>query len=156
MAIATTLKQYLDAHHVAYTLVPHPRTGSSMETAESAHVSGDALVKAVVLRDERGYLMAVLPSTHHLRLETVQRVLNRDLQMASEEELSRIFPDCEPGAVPPIGEAYRLEVLLDEGIPAQGDIYFEAGDHTDLIKLSSMQFQQLMARAKRGSFSHHM
>jgi Ala-tRNA(Pro) deacylase len=156
MAIAKALKTYLDAHAVKYDLVPHPRTVSSMKTAEAAHVPGDRLAKAVILRDEQGYLMAVVPSTHHLDLSMVHRQLNRRLGLATEQELRELFPDTEVGAVPPVGEAYRVEVILDDALAGQPDIYFEAGDHADLIHVGQQDFQHLLEKADRGRFSHHV
>ncbi len=101
MAIAATLKQYLSDQGVDYDAVAHPHTGGSLETAESAHVSGDDIAKAIVLKDEDGYLVAVLPATYKLQLGALREILGRRLDMADEKELAGLFTDCEPGAVPP-------------------------------------------------------
>jgi Ala-tRNA(Pro) deacylase len=156
MAIAKALRSYLESHGVKYDLVPHPRTVSSMKTAEAAHVPGDRLAKAVVLKDDHGYLVAVVPSTHHLDLGMVHRQLDRKLGLATEEELTKLFPDADLGAVPPVGGAYRLEVFLDEALVDQPDVYFEAGNHADLIHVGQQDFQRLLEKAERGRFSHHV
>jgi Ala-tRNA(Pro) deacylase len=156
MPIAKALKTYLDSHGVKYDLIPHPHTVSSMKTAEAAHVPGDRLAKAVVVKDEEGYLLAVVPATHHLDLGMLHRQLNRKLGLASEEELVRLFPDADLGAIPPVGEPYRIEVLLDETLAEQPEVYFEAGNHADVIHVAQQDFNRLLEKARRGRFSHHV
>jgi Uncharacterized conserved protein len=156
MAMAKTLKQYLDAHGVKYEVIPHKPTSSSTYTAEAAHVSGNQLAKGVVLKDDKGYLLAVLPASYHLDLEQLNKWLGRELEMVPEEELSDLFADCEPGAVPPVGSAYGLETVLEEDLARQSDIYFEAGTHREVIHVDAEQFSYIEGRARRGRFSHRI
>lgn len=156
MAIASTIKQFLKEHHVAYDVVVHPRTLSSMETAAEAHVPGNRLIKCVVIEDEAGYLMVALPSTHRLELGQLHRQLQRNFGLATERELAELFKDCEVGAIPPLGAAYGIETLVDDSLLEQDDIYFEAGDHEELIHVSGKQFQNLLAGARHGRYSYHV
>ena len=156
MAIAATLKQYLSDQGVDYDAVAHPHTGGSLETAEVAHVSGEDIAKAIVLKDEDGYLVAVLPATYRLQLGALREILGRRLEMADEKELAGLFTDCEPGAVPPVAGAYGLKAIWDENLARLEDVYFEGGDHSNLIRVSGEAFAKLMADADRGIFSHHM
>ncbi len=156
MAIATTIKRYLKEHDVAYDVVVHPRTLTSMQTAAQAHVPGDRLIKAVVIEDEHGYLMVALPSTHRLELGQLHRQLQRNLGLATEDELAELFKDCELGAIPPIGSAYGIETLVDDSLLQKDDVYFEAGDHEEVIHISGKQFQNLVGGARHGRFSHHV
>ena len=158
MAIATTLQRHLKDKGVAYRLVHHSHAGSSMETAEIAHVPGDALAKGVVLMDDAGPLLVVVPSDYHVELDTLNRLLDRDLAFVREDALAVIFPDCEPGAVPPIGRAYSIRTLWDPeaSLGRQERVYFEAGDHTTLVQVSGEAFHELMAEAERAHFSHHI
>ena len=156
MAIAITLKHYLESQGIEYDLVPHPRTESSLETAELAHIPGDRLAKSVVLEDELGYVMAVLPATHRLELGSLHQQLRRQLGLATEPELAGLFGDCELGAIPAIGTAYGVDTVIDDSLAEQPDIYIEAGDHEALIHMSSEQFETLMTEAQHGRFSHHM
>lgn len=153
MAIATTLENFLKEHHVAYDVVTHPHTMTSMQTAAEAHVPGDRLIKSVVVEDDDGYLMVALPSTHRLELGRLHRQLQRQLGLATENELAGLFKDCELGAIPPIGAAYGIETLVDDSLLQGGDVYFEAGDHEELIHISGKQFQDLFAGAKHGRYS---
>src|SRR5689334_20730729 len=103
MAIASTIHQYMTEHGVPYEVMTHARSNSSMETAELARVPGGRLAKSVILEDEEGFVMAVLPCTHHVKLGKLSRSLNRHLHLATEDELPALFTDCERGAVPPLG-----------------------------------------------------
>lgn len=156
MAIAMTLQDYLDRWGVEYDVVPHPHTESSLKTAEAAHVPGDKLVKSVLTEDYRGYLMVLIPASHEVQFDLLDEQLDRRLELASEQELADIFPDCELGAIPPLGEAYGMDVALDESLLRCDDVYFEAGDHEDLIHMRGDDFRDLMAGAEHGRFSHHL
>jgi len=156
MAIAEKLDAYLRAQGATYELLSHPLTGSSMATAEVAHVPGDSLAKAVIVRDKAHYVMIVLPTDHHLELDSIGEHLESMVGMASEEELAQLFPDCALGAIPPFGAAYGLKTLWDSALARQPEIYFEAGDHQLLAKMTGEQFRTLMANAVEGRFSHHL
>ena len=156
MPVAMTLRDYLKRWGIDYELVRHPHSNSSLETAEAAHVSGENLAKCVLTEDYQGYLMVVLPASHQVEFERLDEELDRRLSLASEDELGDIFSDCELGAIPPLGEAYGVDVALDNNLAACEDVYFEAGDHTELIHVSGESFRDLMAGAERGQFSCHL
>jgi Ala-tRNA(Pro) deacylase len=155
MTIAATLQRHLEGQGIGYEVRSHPLTGSSSETAQSAHISGNRIAKTVVLRDGDGYLLAVLPASHHLSLEMLQAWLGRSVALASEQEVGKLFPDCDLGAIPPIGDAYGLDVVLEESLGRLEEVYFEGGDHRTLIKVGGDQFRRLLSGARQGRFSTH-
>jgi len=155
MTISLTLLEYLEWEGVDYELLHHEPAFDSMHAAEAAHVPGDQLAKCVVLEDESGYLMAVIPATHELELDTLSRQLNRHLQFANEEEIADLFEDCDRGAVPPLPEAFGYEAVVDDSLTEYDDIYLEAGDHQELVHISGRDFQNLTADAAHGYFSRH-
>jgi Ala-tRNA(Pro) deacylase len=155
MTIASTLQRHLARQNVAYEVLAHPVTGSSSETAQSAHVSGNRIAKTVVLRDGDGYLLVVVPASHHLQLDMVQRWLGRPVALASEQEVGRLFPDCDLGAIPPVGDAYGLDVVLDDALNDLDEVCFEGGDPQSLIKVDGAPFRELLAGARNGTFSTH-
>jgi len=155
MAIALTLKDYLTHQGVEYEVIPHHRTLCSSETAQAAHVSGECMAKSVVLEDDRGYVLAVLPATHRVRLGVLKERLNRDLRLASERELAFLFKDCELGAIPPVGKAYGVPTVVDDSLAEKYDVYFEAGDHEELIHVTGEAFMQVMGGAQQLHFSSH-
>jgi Ala-tRNA(Pro) deacylase len=154
MTVSPTLQKYLD-QSVSYDLIPHAPTMSSTRTAEACHVPGEALAKAVVLRRDGGYMMAVLPASHHLHLSALKSQLGHKVDLASEDEIERLFEDCERGAIPPLGECYGLDVIVDNSIDARRHVYMESGDHATLIRMEGAQFARLTAKAWRGHFSTH-
>lgn len=156
MGIAITLREYLDSTDVQYDVLPHPHTGSSSETAQACNIPGDQIAKAVILEDENGYLMAVVPATHRIDLGVLHQRLERHIGLATEPDLEDLFMDCEPGAVPPLGQAYGMQVMIDDSLNGLADIYFEAGDHSELIHLKGNDFEVLMKNADHGAFSHHV
>ena len=146
MAIAITLKSYLEGHNVEYDTVEHPHTSSAVDSAKSAHVPAHQMAKAVVLEDDAGYIVSVLPSNNRLNLGWVNEELQRDLKLATEPELKELFKDCDTGAVPALSNAYGLKVIWDDQLRHASDIYIEAGDHEHLIHLKGEDFQHLMEK----------
>jgi len=144
MAIAITLKSYLDNHSVRYETVEHTRTESAIDSAKSAHVPPHQVAKAVVLEDDKGFIVSVLPSSNRLNIGWVNEELQRDLHLATEAELKPLFSDCATGAIPALSEAYGVRVIWDDQLKHAPDIYIEAGDHEHLIHLKGEDFRQLM------------
>ena len=153
MPIASRVRWYLNALGVDYDLIHHDHTSSSMETAKSAHVPGGLVAKSVLLEDERGYLIAIVPASCRLQLKVLRRKLRRRLELASELELAALFHDCEVGAVPPIGRAYGVPTVIDDSLLRVPDVYFEAGDHQDLVHCSGDDFRSIVAGSPHCRFS---
>ena len=106
MTIAASVQDCLVREGVHYDLIAHERTQDSNHSAQAAHIPGDRLAKCVMLEDDKGFLMAVVPASHKVDLAAVRRQLNRELGLATHRELVELFKDCEPGALPPLGLAY--------------------------------------------------
>lgn len=156
MAVAKQLQEYLDQQDIDYDLVEHPRTECTSETAQAAHIPGTKVLKTVVIHREQGCVLAVVPSTHRIRLDALQDILGAPLGLASETEIAELFDDCELGAVPPVGAAYDLPVMLDQGLSELDDVYFEAGDHRTLVHVNGAEFKTLMHDARNDRFSSHI
>lgn len=156
MSISNTLREYLENQGTQYDLVRHPRTFTSMETAAAAHVAGDKLAKSVVLEAKDEYVMAVIPSTHHLCLETLRARFGHPFDLVTETDIGRLFKDCELGSTPALGQAYGMKVAVDETLLDLDEIYFESGDHTQLVHMSGQDFRALMDKARRGHLGQHV
>lgn len=153
MAMATTLARCLRKKQSRFDIVRHP---CSVAAAEAAHVPGDRLAKTVLLEDSNGYVTAVIPSTHHLKLSELREQTGRKLSLAHEAGVREVFRDCDLGAIPPVGVAYGTQTWLDDSLLAHPDVYFEAGDHQELVHMSIEQFAELMVDARRGHFAHRV
>jgi Ala-tRNA(Pro) deacylase len=145
MAIAQTLMAYLQEQGIRYDLMEHRHTETAVESAHAANVPPHQVAKAVVLCDDAGFVLGVLPANHSLEIDWVNEELGRQLEMACEKEFTELFADCEPGAVPALGEAYGLKVIWDDELGYTSDVYIEAGDHEHLIWLDRHDFRKLMS-----------
>jgi Ala-tRNA(Pro) deacylase len=154
VTIAMTQERFLVQRKAEYDLLLHPHTSSSRETAIAAHIPEDHIAKAVVVKDGADYAIVVIPANRWLQMDRLRNELQRDLHLATEDEITQLFKDCEPGAVPPLGPAYGVETLLDEALSSLDDVYFEAGDHAQLVHIRGEDFQDLLRGVRRGYYSH--
>jgi Ala-tRNA(Pro) deacylase len=154
MSISATINSYLSDHSVNYDLVSHTKSYSSRETARKAHVDEDHIAKAVIVKDTKGYAMFVVPGGESLKMHTLQEELDRDFELADESELKKLFSDCKTGAIPPLGQAYNLETYLDEQLNSLANVYFEAGDHENLVHIHGEEFHELFKGVRHGHFCH--
>lgn len=146
MSIAPKIERLLRSEGVTYDVMEHPRTYEATFTAAVSHVRGANLAKAVVLHDEKddSFVLAVLPATKRVHLGVLEAATHRPFELASEAEVAKLFGDCELGAVPPFGKAYGLETIVDDSIAAQDEVWFEAGDHVDLVHVKGSDFRRLI------------
>jgi Ala-tRNA(Pro) deacylase len=156
MSISPRLMKYMNSHHVDYDIFSHPRTASSMQTVRVAKIPGERLAKPVILEDEEGYVMAVVPANARVHLGALSKQLHRKLRLAGELEINHLFDDCAPGAIPPVGPAFGIETVVEESLQNQPEIYIEGGNHIDLLHLTQKQFMEILAGSRCGTFlTHH-
>ncbi|TKT79047.1 YbaK/EbsC family protein [Aquamicrobium sp. LC103] len=153
MGIALTMQEYLEDNRIPYEASKHARTGCSMMTAKASHVPGGALAKGVVLKWDDGYLLAVVPASRHVDLGKIENIIGERVELASEEEASALFPDCDEGAVPVFGVPYRIACVVDEGLEMHDDVWFEGGDHRTLVHVPGDGFARLMYGVPHGRIS---
>ncbi|GAB3522718.1 aminoacyl-tRNA deacylase [Photobacterium alginatilyticum] len=145
MAMAITVGQFLNSHNVDFSLTQHRHTDTSFSSAISAHVPTSQVAKAVMLKDQNGeYLMAVVPSNRRVMIDKIGRMMGKQYFLIGEHELPQIFQDCDPGAVPSLGQAYKVNMLVDDLLLEQDELYIESGDHENLIHLDNKQFHKVM------------
>ncbi len=145
MPIAHRIHRLLDQLAIPYELVEHPYGVSALEASQAMELPAELFAKAILLRDhEEALLLAVLPCFEQIDLERLNQRLGRQLSLANEHELGECFPDCAPGAVPPLGMAYGIPIYWDEQLALSSDIYLEAGDHRQWVHLSQRALLQLI------------
>lgn len=152
MAIAPKLQSYLTQTNTQYKVIEHPKTFSSQAIAETTHVPADHIAKGVVLKDDSGYLLATIPASQWLDVARLDNELNRVLQLATEAEVAALLDDCHPGAIPPFGQVYGLETVVDQGLLTLAKVCFEAGDHQALLCIPGAEFKALVQGARHGYF----
>ncbi len=150
MPIAKTVQWYLESNGVSYETLQHPYSRTSEETADVAFIWEDQLAKTVLLEDERGYVVAIVPASCRVDLKKLERQLDRKLELASEAELADVFPYCEMGGLPPMGKAYGIPTVYDDRLRKLSWVYFEGGDHRDLVYLGGREFIGLLRDSPHG------
>ena len=149
MSIAKTVDYALALTRVDFEILRHHHTNTALAAARTAHVDPRSLAKAVVLKDHIGPLLAVVPASERLDVERLQAALRRpQLDFLPEDQLDALFYDCEKGAIPPLGPDYRVPTVVDLRLRNVDDVYFEAGDHEDLVHVDQTSFRRLMRGAE--------
>lgn len=156
MAIAAKFKKYLDENKVKYQALKHPVAYTAQEIAAAQHVPGKQVVKSVLVKADDKYVLAVLPAIHLIDTNKLKNVIKcKTLKIATEEEIAKIIPDYEVGAMPPFGNLYGLDVYADEVLKQDMEIVFNAGTHTDTVKIKYADFEKL-AKPKLADFGKHV
>jgi Ala-tRNA(Pro) deacylase len=154
MSISSTVQSYLERENVHYHLRHHPYTETAMTSAFAARVPAHRVAKGVVLKDEEGFVMAVVPSDRKVDIEAVNRSLNRLLAPATQKDVKILFRDCQAGAVPSLGQAYNMKVIWDDSLATEQCCYLESGDHSELLEVDKESFVRLMAQQPHGMICH--
>lgn len=141
----TKLKAFLDNRGIRYVTINHSRAYTAAEVAESAHVKSRDFAKTVIVKIDGTLAMIVLPANRRLVLHDLREWLANDqVRLATEEEFRGAFPDCELGAMPPFGNLYGMPVYVAASLVDEPEIAFNAGTHSEVIKLAYEDFEQLV------------
>lgn len=145
MPILTKLREFLDQSKVTYEVAAHRQAFTAQEVAQAQHIPGRELAKVVILRSGGELMMAVLPAPYRVDVNLAKTALAKpDLRLASEQEFAGLFPKCEAGAMPPFGNLYNLSVYVDRSLSRDEDIVFNAGTHTQTVKMKYADFARLV------------
>lgn len=154
MAIAITLIEYLSKNKVKYELVKHKHTAASLDSSKSAHIPSSHMSKPVVLVNKSGeHIMAIVSAGNRLSLPRLNNITGQEYSLVSEQKLAELFPDCDRGAIPAMGEAYQMKMLVDDSLLATEHVYIEAGDHDHLIKMPHTQYINMLDKTPHGDIS---
>jgi len=147
------LKKFLDEQRVKYVSIKHSLAYTAQEIAASAHIHGKELAKTVVVKFDGKAAMAVLPANYRIDMESLRKAAGaKKLELASEQEFQDLFPGCALGAMPPFGNLYGMDVYADKGLADDEEITFNAGSHTELIRLPYKTYVELV-KPKIASFA---
>ncbi len=145
MAISKKVKEYLEKEHIKFQIAEHPLAYTATEIAGSQHVPGKQMVKSVIVNANGKFIMCVLPAIHLVDFEKLKKAVGaNDLRLADEEDLERLFPDYEVGAEPPFGHLYGLKVYSEKVLEEDEEIVFNAGTHTDVVRIKYADFKRLV------------
>jgi Ala-tRNA(Pro) deacylase len=149
------LQSYLDEQGVHYRLSHHPPAFTSQDLAAAEHISGKKVIKPVVVRADGQWFMCALPASYRVDLHELREQLRADdVTLADEHTLSRLFPDCELGAEPPIGKLFGMPTLMDESLVQDDTVTFQAGTHTDSVTMPLAEYRRISG-AEIAHFGRH-
>jgi len=143
MAIPAKLIEFLNQNKVRYTVLHHPEAFTAQELAAIEGVKGRYHAKVVMLKAGNQMMMTVLPADHRIELEQFDRLCGARSALATEAEFKAIFPDCAVGTMPPFGKLYGVSTWVDKSLTKDDFIVFEAGTHTDAIRMSYADYARL-------------
>ncbi len=139
------LKKFLDENGIKYLSIKHSLAYTAQEIAASAHIHGKELAKTVILKIDGEMAMAVLPANFRINLKLLSKATGgKKVELADEQEFAERFPGCAPGAMPPFGNLYGMQVWVEPTLSEDEEIAFNAGSHTELIRLAYKDFERLV------------
>jgi len=150
------LVKYLKSNKVKFQLRHHPARFTAQEVAAAEHITGEEVAKVVVVKAGDRFAMCVLRATYVLQMPQVKKALGaKDVRLATEDEIAKLFPDCQVGAVPPLGGEYGIETYVDEALAADEEILIPAGTHEDSVLMAWKDYEHL-AKPKVASLGVHV
>jgi Ala-tRNA(Pro) deacylase len=146
VSIPAHIRQYLDEHQVRYEHITHAPHYTAQGAARAVRAPGKEFAKTVILTDDLGYVMAVLPANRRISLDALHEITGRrGLRIATELEFQGLFPNCETGAMAPFGNLYEIPVFVDASLREDESITFHAGTHQDAIRMPYPLYEKLVA-----------
>jgi len=156
MSISAKIKNYLDKEHIGYQILEHSLAYTALEIAGTQHVPGKNLIKSVIVKADGQYVMCILSAIHMIDFDKLKKLTGaKQLDLAKEKEVADLFPEYETGAEPPFGQLYGLKVYVDKIVTEDNEIVFNAGTHTDMLKIKYTDFARL-ANPIVGEFGKHI
>jgi len=142
---AKRLKEYLDREGIRYSSQPHSTAYTAQEVAASAHIPGKHFAKTVIVSMDGKLAMVVLPANRKVVLQDLCDITGTDhVTFAPEDDFTARFPDCEPGAMPPFGNLYDMEVFVAPELADYDEIAFNAGTHSEVLRMAYRDFERLV------------
>ncbi len=153
MTISKKLRGYMDLCGTRYDEIMHEPAVETAKAAQAAHVPGRQVAKGVLVQGRDGYMVAVLPASKHVGFDFLKQWLSQDIALADEGSTAALFPDCAPGAVPPVGAAFGLKTIIDDDMMTDEDVYFDGGDHRTLVHMNAENWRRLQTGSGHCAFS---
>jgi Ala-tRNA(Pro) deacylase len=155
MAIPSRITEFLKQNSISYEVMRHAAAFTAQELAAAEHVKGRNHAKVVVVENDKGRMLVVLPADHRVNLDKLSKATGTPCSLVEESEFNRLFPDCELGTMPPLGTLYNLPTWVDRTLTADDYIVFEAGTHTDAIRIRYEDFERV-AQPLVGDFAEKL
>lgn len=150
------VREFLQSKSVPFEVLPHRSTYTAQHLAHTLDVPGDNIAKTVLVHVDDEFILAVLPATHQISLSMLEDCLHSSsVELATEEELTQVFPDCERGVAPPFGAQYGLATIVDRSMTDDEHIVFEGNSHNEAIYLRYYDYAKI-EHPRVESFTTHV
>jgi Ala-tRNA(Pro) deacylase len=148
--------EYLKKSGIKYELKEHKPAFSAQQMAAAEHEPGKFVAKPVIVKVDGKFMMCVLAACYKVDLRALKSQLGvKSVELAEEEEVGRIFGDCELGAEPPFGNLYDIPTIMDKALEADDHIMFQAGSHDKAVRIKMADYRKL-TNPKVLEFSYHL
>jgi len=144
MKIPKQLIDCLNDNKVSYEVLQHPEAVTAQRIAQAERIKARHHAKVVMVKSGEEHLMTVLPADHQIDLEKIAKAVGKTVSLDTEREFKSLFPDCATGAMPPFGNLYGLPTYVDKRLAQEDYIVFEAGTHTDAIKIRYRDYERIV------------
>lgn len=144
MSIPHALLDCLNSNKIPYEILPHAKAFTARMAAAAEHIPSHNQAKVVMVSSPKGPTMTVLPADRKLDLQKLRKIIREPVSLQSQEEFAPVFPDSEPGAMPPFGNLYGLPTYVDQHLAEEDNIVFEAGTYTDAIKIRYADYERVV------------
>ncbi len=144
MKVYNSIIDILKKNNCSYKTFVHEPV---LTSEQAARVRGNDLsmgAKAMVLRSQGKYFMAVVSGAKTIDMKKLKKILKtKSLSFASPEEVLKIT-GCEPGGVPPFGNLFNIPIFLDSFITKHETIDFNAGLRTHSIEMMLKDYVEIV------------
>lgn len=154
MSASIRIRHYLDSHGIRYGVVHHAWAVTLEQAAQEAGIPLEQVAKGLLLNDDDGLILAVFPASHHVDFDALRTQMRRNFELAPHETVSSVFKDCEPSAIPPLGDVYGLETIMDETLLAHNEIFIAVGENNHFLRIKVGGFQLIQSNAWHMQFTH--
>lgn len=148
------IERYLDSHLIPFDVLAHPHTSTSAATARAAGLDAARLAKGVLLEGPDCQMVAMVPADQEVELGKLGLDHGMEFRLADEDSVARLFADCERGVIPGLPNAWDIEMVWDDALMDQPEIYLEAGDHERLVRVETRYLRELFGDAPHCRFCH--
>ena len=145
MRIASKIRVLLEKEHINYQVLEHDLAYTASEVAQVSHLPGHQVVKSVVVKGDGKWILCVLSATHKIDFDKLKKELSlKEAELANEGKVASLFPGCDVGAMPPFGQLAGIPVYVDENLQENETIAFNAGTHTDMLKIRFKDYMRIV------------
>lgn len=156
MSVLNKVRILLEQENIGYEVLEHTLAFTALEIAQAQHIPGHQVVKSVVVNADRNWILCVLPATHKIDFDKLKAAFSfQDVFLANEGRVASLFPGCEVGAMPPFGRLAGIAVYVDSDLKENETVTFNAGTHTDMLKIRFKDFLRI-EKPVLGDFSVHI